>query len=512
MKNIILLLVFVPLFISIKIPYTDIEWEWNWNFDFDFVGLIENLKSKVPDFLKNLQEEVKNFIEATKEKKKKLIEDLDVVIKEKYEKIKQKAEKINEEFIDKTTTIAKYLSYQVCNFTDMESYDECRNNKKEVFSRLVDIVQEEFKCSQIVSYITENLLSDDIENNLKHILFLINTISSNPDAIAKGKAQAVYDAVNCLIEKVEEKWPDIIGKIADSEEYKFNLKQDVTNLLVQTSENLVGIIHFQELDGYIEKASEKYGLIPVEEAKEIHQQIFTVLKRLNEFGDNFYNLSATLALNVTVKPKEKEVDVNQVFVSDFKDKGIKITLQSYNLINKYGASSIQTVVFDSPLVSIRGKNQKEGGTANTFVGITLYDENGEEILVEDIDISELRPIIYYRKNLFKAMTTCLFYNENADMIENTGVETQTVTLEDGIEYLKCIPNHLTSFTVGTYESHSVGGSDSDSLSGGVIFLIVLLCLIVVGGIGYYIWRRTRKVDNSQFNQAFLPNRDGLATS
>lgn len=501
MKNFFFLLVFVPLFISIKIPYTDIEWEWNWDLDFDFEEFINNFKSKVPDVILELKNNLTEFIGYAEEKQKEFLNELKDNVIYLYNQVKD-VNNISFYFIDEAIKFGKYLSYKVCNFTDMESYDECRNNKKEVFNKMVDIIHDKFQCSQIVKYLTENVLSDDYEKNLKHILFLINAISSNPDALAKGKAQAVYDAVNCIIDKYEYYWKFIEPKL-DQNVVKINVQQDITNLLIQTAENLVGVIHFQELDGYIEKANKKYGLIPSEDAKKIHKQIFKMLKKLNEFEDGIYNLSSTLSVSVTLNPKDKEYDINKEFTTEFKDKGIKLTLQSYNLLKNYEASSIQTVVFDSPLVSIRGKNQEEGGTANTFVGITLYNQNGEEILVKDIDIRELRPIIYYRKNLYKAMTTCLFYNEDEDVIENTGVETTTVTLEDGLEYLQCIPKHLTSFTIGSYES-----SSSDKLSGGAIFAIILACLIVVGALGYIIWKKTRKVDNSQLDQAFV-NKNGL---
>ena len=501
MKNIFFLLVFIPLFISIKIPYTDIEWEWNWDFDFDYEKFIKNFKSTVPDFILKLKDNLKEFIGYAEEKQKEFLNELKDNVIVLYDKVKE-ANKMSFDFIEGAIKFGKYLSYKVCNFTDMESYDECRNNKKEVFNKLVDIIHDEFHCSKIIEYLTENVLSDDYEKNLKHILFLINAISSNPDALGKGKAQAVYDAVNCIIDKFEYYWPIIEEKL-DENVVKINVQQDITNLLIQTAENLVGVIHFQELDGYIEKANKKYGLIPSKDAKAIHKQIFKMLEKLNNFEDGIYDLSSTLSVSVTLNPKDKEYDINKEFTTEFKDKGIKLTLQSYNLLKNYEASSIQTVVFDSPLVSIRGKNHEEGGTANTFVGITLYNQKGEEIIVEDIDITELRPIIYYRKNLYKAMTTCLFYNEDKDVIENTGVETKTVTLEDGLEYLECIPKHLTSFTIGSYES-----SSSDKLSGGAIFAIILACLIVVGALGYIIWKKTRKVDNSQLDQAFV-NKNGL---
>ena len=40
------------------------------------------------------------------------------------------------------------------------------------------------------------------------------------------------------------------------------------------------------------------------------------------------------------------------------------------------------------------------------------------------------------------MTTCLYYNEKEDVIENKGVSTEEDDF-DGEIYIKCIPEHLT---------------------------------------------------------------------
>ena len=105
------------------------------------------------------------------------------------------------------------------------------------------------------------------------------------------------------------------------------------------------------------------------------------------------------------------------------------------------------------------------------------------------------------------MTTCLFYNEKEDKLENTGVETQTETI-DGEEFIKCIPKHLTSFTIGSYSSASTAEGGTSALTVVLIILLILILIaaIVVGFI--YFRRRMNKVDNSQFNQAF-PHKDGL---
>lgn len=505
MRSFFVLLIFVPLFVTIKIPFTD----WTWDLNIDWSGdFLKKLQTGVPQFIENMQSDLIEFYHTFDEsKKEKIIEELKEKAMNTFEKFKQlteNKEKVLKQLIEEATKTAKYLSYKICDAAKMESYEECRNNKKAVFRELIGIIKEEFQCSKIVQIITEQLLNENIEDSIKYILFLADSITSNPDAIEEGKAQVIYDLMYCLQEQLKEHWGEIQAKLS-KETNELALKKDITFILIQSIENLVGIIHFEEIDEFIKKADEKTGLISSDSAKEIHRHIFEMLEKLNKFGEGFYNFSATLAVNVTMRPTDLNVD-NEI-IMDFKEKGIKISLHGDYLFDiEKEANSIQSVVFDSPLVSIRGRRETDGGTANTFVGITLYGKDDKKIEINDINLENLRPIIYYKKSLFKAMTTCLFYNEEKETIENTGIETQIAQF-NGEEYIACIPKHLTSFTIGSYKSASI----SNKSNTGIIILVIFLCLLVLGGglAGYFFWRKRHYSDNSfQMNQAF-PNKDGL---
>ena len=513
MKNIFILLLFTILSVSIKIPYTN--WEWDIDLDLSWLeDLKQKLNTKIPDYISKLKGELEDFVKKNEKQKTAFLEELNTKVKDIYDNVKTNKEKYLKSFIEEATKAAKYISYKVCDAADMGSYEECRKNKKLLFSKIVDkvndvigIVNQKLECSKLLGIITSNTqLSSDMEDNMKHILFLVNYISSNPDAIEKGKAQAMYDAVNCLQDNFGEYWNKINATVTDKE-YLLKLKKDATNLLIQAASNLVGVIHYEELDGYIKAASEKTGLISSENAKKIHQNLFKLLKKLNEFGSSVYNISANVYVDVKVNPGEKELGADgQIFITALKDKGIKIALNSNYLLKNYKATSIQSVIFDSPLVSIRGARERQGGTSNIFAGITLYDKDGNEILVQDINV-KYKPIIYYKKKLFNALTTCLFYNEKEDKLENTGVETETETI-DGEEFIKCIPKHLTSFTIGSYSSASTAEEGTSALT---VVLIILLCLVLIAAIAVgfiYFRKRMNKVDNSQFDQAF-PHKDGL---
>ena len=172
------------------------------------------------------------------------------------------------------------------------------------------------------------------------------------------------------------------------------------------------------------------------------------------------------------------------------------------MLREKGAKSIQAVIFDSPFVSLRARNEKEGGTSNTFVGITLYDADGNEIIVKDFNKEDLRPEIFFKKTLYNAMTTCLYYNEEEDTIENKGIIStiEKLTEFNGEEFIKCVPKHLSSFTIGSYEQTSITEKPEENNKGTMIAIIVASC---VGGVallvgGFFLFRYLRRKNNSNF--------------
>ena len=492
MRKLLALMIIVPIIFSIKYPVYKWSWDdfnFDFDFDFDFNSLIDKFKSLVPDFIKNMQKNIKDFITKTDTQKNEFISELNTQIANIQKEIEAKKDNIQDQIkqvMEKATETAKYVSYIVCDAAKMD-YEECRSDKKKLLSNLLGIVQENFgECSTIVGEITK--LSENFELNLKYLLFLANAISENPDALEKGKSQIVYDILNCLQDKFEEYWPTIQAKLGDQEK---NVKIDVTNLLLNSYSNLVNVIHFDEIDGYIQKANDLTGLISDEQAKKIQQGIFNLLKKFNEFGEGFYNISANIALNVLTNPGNLDVNADaEIKWVNNDEKGIRIALHSNYMLREKGAQSLQAVVFDSPLVSLRGTNENKEGTSNTFVGITLYDKDGNEILVKDFNIEDLRPAIFFKKKLFGAMKTCLYYNEDAGTIENTGISSLIEKL-DGEEYIKCIPQHLSSFTIGTYESAEISPKNTKTV------VIVVVCVVVgiallVGGFFLFRYLRRRK--------------------
>lgn len=502
MKKLFTILILFSIYSTIKIPFIDRDIEWN----FDFNAIISKLKSGIPKYIEEIQNELKKFKEYAEEKKDEIIKTVSEEAKAQYEQMKEDPIAYFKPYAEKATAAANYLQQKVCDAIDSTAYNECRESKRAMFSQIYGYVKDNFQCSQIVNIIT-NIDKDNVDQNLKYVLFLMSALTGNPDSIAKGEAQVMYDAMNCLQEKFKDYWPQIEAQLTD-ETKRIQLKQDITDLMIQSYSNLINMIHFEEIDGYIQKASDKTGLISDENAKKIHQGLFKALSKLNDFGNQMYNYTSNLALEVFVNPGNLEVGGDaELVIKDLEEKGIRIAVHANYMLREFNAHALQYVVFDSPLVSVRGSRETDEGTANTFVGITLYDKEGNEVLVKDINVKDFKPIIYYKKKLFNAMKTCLFYNEENDKLESSGVETSTEII-NGEEFIKCIPQHLTSFTIGSYEEANVSPSSSNA---GTIVLVIFLILIALALlVGGYIFYRKKynNVDNSQLEQAFV-NKNGL---
>lgn len=475
MKNIIYLLIIISIYCDLKYP-----WEWSFfnNITNNVVNIVDKIKTVTPMYINELQEQCSLFQSYTEEKKDEIIEIAKYQLQMLSKKIQNEKTKYIKSFLEKATEISKYISLKICKLSNSESYEKCIKYKKNVFSKLLMILKEELQCSEIIRLIQTNLLSDDIEQNIKYILFLLKSITINTDALKKGKSMIIYDAVNCLNNKFEKYWPKIFNNLKDkSFNYAFSLKFDLTNLISKLISNLIDIIHFEEKEGYIQKANQKTGLISNKYTKVIYSNIFKALSKLSEFGNNFYNISSKLSLKVTINPGNLDVNMDGEFsIIDFKERGIRIKLHSNYMLRITGAYSLQTVVFDSPFVSLRGRKENDGGISQTFVGITLYDKNGKEIFVKDIEIDMFRPILYFKQKLFKGKTKCLYYNQKENKIENKGIQNGFENLDDE-EYIKCIPNHLNSFSVGSFNEAII--EDSSINKNAIILSLLNVFLLLV---------------------------------
>ena len=459
----------------------------NWEFDFDFGKYLNQLKSATPEYITKIQKRIYEFIKKTDEEKEKNLDILSEKVKESYNKVKTGIKKGSEniknetkELIETITETAKTLSYK---FDDTKNYakEQYIKKKKIIFNNIMQIVDENFgQCSKIVNEIHN--LSDNIEFNIKYFLFLVISLTENFDSIQKGMSHIIFDIINCLQEKFPNIWPEISDTV-NSRVNLLNIKQDLINLLAKSISNLVTFSKYEEALGYIDKIENVTGFKITENAQKIYKNMFNILKRFNEFGTQTYNISTNLNLNV-FRNNENSQLIKHI---DYKDKGIIVNVHLSYMLKNFKVHSVQAVVFDSPLVSFKAERKSKGGISNIFVGITLYDKDGNEIYVKDIKLDKIE--ILFKKSLYKSMKTCLYYNEDKNIMDNNGINTEYVEF-GGIEYIKCIPKHLSSFTIGSLEKEEEEFKISknilkySAINIGILF-IALLC-------SFYIFRSCNK--------------------
>lgn len=482
------------------------------------ITIAQKLKTEIPEFIRNLEGKVDQFVQLANEAQMEILNKLNNTLKEAVKVAKEKKEKLKD-LVESAIETARYLANKDCSiYASGEAsaeeqtikaglYIECRNNKTYIISQIINALKDNLDPKNIVNFIND--LTDDIDQNLKYILFTINEIVSNPEALEKEVSEFLYKVVTALQEKFEEYWVKAEQYLKEKKGYiEYSIlavKRDISNIIMQILSNLVNVLHFDEIDGHIQDAKEaikETGLIVHEKALQVHKNIFDFVKRLNEFGEGFYNISASMALNVSINAGLDASQDSVEFVSDFKDKGILLLLHNNYMLRDKGAYAMQSLIFDSPLISIEANREADENTVNTFIDVTLYDKDGNEIFVGDLSVEAYRPTILYKKSIFKNLKKCLFYNVKSQALDESGIAIDEDYTYNGEKYVKCVPNHLTSFTAGT-------SSDKGGIKWWAILLIVLGILIVLAalviGVIYLRKMTSSKATNSEISGGIVPS-------
>ena len=140
MKYLISSLIFIQIICNLKLP-----WKWNFYFN-DFINTFDNITEKISTtsslFFSELQHKLNDFKNYAEERKNEIIENSKIEMEKIYEGYKRKKSKYIKAFIEKTTEVSHLLSYKICDIANINSYEKCRNEKKIVFSKILDILKE----------------------------------------------------------------------------------------------------------------------------------------------------------------------------------------------------------------------------------------------------------------------------------------------------------------------------------------------------------------------------------
>ena len=312
--------------------------------------------------------------------------------------------------------------------------------------------------------------------------------------LLKGDSEVLMNMTTCLQENYEVYWNQVQEYLKEKETPDITIaaiKKDISNLLINSISNLVKVLHFDEIDKYIsdnEKNITSKGLMASKKGKQIHKSIKQFMKNFNEFGDGLYNLSDSLIINITINDEYKEVE-NKTSLEEekekaikYEDQGIVLLLNPQSMMKQYNAYAIQLINYDSPLISIKSNNDINDNVLNTFISITLYDKEGNEIKIDKIP-KDIRPKILYDKEYHKYMNTCYFYNEEIEDLSENGVLINDNYTFEGREYLQCTAEHLTCFTAGKYyDNPNISQKELSIIKliilGGILAVILIIVLII----------------------------------
>ena len=92
---------------------------------------------------------------------------------------------------------------------------------------------------------------------------------------------------------------------------------------------------------------------------------------------------------------------SEIKIISVPEKDIIIKIYSNYLLRNNNAKTLQILVFDSPLVSVKtsGEKKKTSDSINSFISIILYNEKGEEIPIKTINKEYRTEILYLKKKI-----------------------------------------------------------------------------------------------------------------
>jgi len=429
-------------------------------------NLDEMLKTKMPDA--DEKEELEKFNRLSLDAK---IDLLDEMFKNFDEEIANLTN--TSQIIQNLINKEKFLTKRDCSIYANKSsndslneinnnteYKNCRENKKIKQKKIIEYLKDNLNCKYLSLLISQNGITNDVEQNIKYIILLIEEVTYNADSFSEGDSEVLLNLTTCLQENYEAYWNQVKEFLDEKGSLNITItaiKEDISNLLINTMANLVKVLHFDEIDNYIsedDKNITNYGLMSSKQGKQIHNSIKQFVKNFNEFGEGFYNLSDSLMINITInndykeKPLKEENELDEQAIK-YENKGIILLLHPQSMMKEFNAYALQVISYESPLIPIKVEDDKDEIILNTFISITLYDEKGNEIKIDEIP-EDIRPQILYDKEYHKYMNSCYFYNEELEDLSEKGVAIEDNYTYDGNEYLKCTTEHLTCFTAGNY--------------------------------------------------------------
>lgn len=453
---------------------------------------VRKFVSEFPEILEDIKEEIENFSVLANTAQLTIINELKTELTKLYEKGTADLKTL----LDKTLKMLEYLAQRNC--VRINNYELCRKDKEEILSLIINKINTLITSENIAEIIKKAQITGKAEQDLKYILLFLNDLTRNPEAFTQKTSETIKAMVKHLVEHFKEIWTSVEPTITESAIKIKIIKTDITNLLIQTVNNLGDIVNFEELDEVLEegaKVIEKTGILVSTKAKEVKQQIEDTVKLLWDYGNGLYE-SANFRVNLTINV-DIDVNLNKNIIAskflratssieeaieevDFEDLGINIKIPINKLLNAFKAQVAQVFVYDKyPLLSAKYDN-----ISPHFISIKLFTLAGKEIPVSKMPdlLKSMLPEIRFSHNITEnAHSMCFYYDETKQDLSTSGLTTRIE--DDGFtKFTVCSMTHFTDFTTGNYN----GGLKW----WGVLLIIIAVIAVIFGG--FVVYKKLRK--------------------
>ncbi|MCQ2821031.1 MAG: hypothetical protein MJ252_27550 [archaeon] len=453
-----------------------------------------NFKSKMPEYLKDVEAAVEAFADLKPAKQRVFLNNL-------RQTINTLAKKgTSPELIQECVKISSALIQRDCSETT--NFDLCREEKKIILHEVLIEFNKLFKCKNLLDFLKKSELGS-VEETAKSMLLLFSDITSNSDSLNKGDSKVLYEYGYCLKDNFENIYEVIKESLPEaSEEDLTKIKADLKEFILKILSHLLDLVHYDEVDGYLEDAKKKDGLIITEDSKKTKQEIEDAMKLLLEDGTGHYdldNLDAYIQEGTKTEPTSrrnlrtielrKGKESEEIVTYDFPEYGIKVNVFLDKLFNQFEEGTLEVKIIDNyPFVSAENED-----VLKSFVSMKLYKKNGELVNVKNVK-KEIMPEILFPKTSIIPLQNCYYYNEEKESLESDGLSYETRTI-DGVDYAVCKMTHFTDFTAGK-------GSKV------LMVILILLGIALVAGLVALIYfkllKKNKGVEGTQAQMETLP--------
>ena len=476
------------------------------------------IKTELPEFLKEVENKLEFFSKSDVEVKYYYLETL----VQNYPKYTFFTPEIINLYFKKSIELLIFLSNIDCshyfysvNSNEVEKakkkYETCRNKKQEGLQPIIKVLENILTFINDVDTILSQIGGKDLEENLKYILVFIKELTNNEDSYKKGWSSIVANFAIMLQEQFNSYWISINKEMKNDTNYLVYIEEVKKEVLLSIFEILTSIpriIHYDEIDGYLNKAKmTTTGLILDETSIKVQNAIINSAKQLNKLKLNLYLSDYTFFENILSSNEEKTI----IKIGN----GIYLEINPKYLLSTQNAASLQIFIFDSPLVTLypHKKPEKTSNTLNHFISITILNETGGEIPIKNIE-SKKAPKILYRKDKFEVLKGCYYFDEKNHLLKYDEITLDEDYIDDDINYYKCESNHLTMFTAGTNKIiDEIIQDDEDDSTGLGTFTIILILLGIVILLSVLIaviaHCRKNKINSDNIDSNFEKNDEGL---